>query len=198
MEEAQSGKERAEEQYKTLLGKVNAIRSQLGERLKADAEELSQARSQIEELQTQNRSLQSDHDGREAEITQLTQQLARQNEAHEEDISTLRSRSTLSTTNWSKERDDLNSQLAYARDEFESAKQAMQDWEVLAMEERSMRENLSERASEVDEQLSSLREAYEHVAGERDEQNSTVDSLQRALQEIQEGENPTVNGETVR
>lgn len=37
VEEAQSGKETAEEQYRTLLGKVNTIRSQLGERLKADA-----------------------------------------------------------------------------------------------------------------------------------------------------------------
>ena len=37
VEEAQSGKENADSQYRTLLGKVNTIRSQLGERLKADA-----------------------------------------------------------------------------------------------------------------------------------------------------------------
>lgn len=37
VEEAQSAKENAEGQYRTLLGKVNTIRSQLGERLKADA-----------------------------------------------------------------------------------------------------------------------------------------------------------------
>lgn len=37
VEEAESGKEHAETQYKTLLGKVNTIRAQLGERLKADA-----------------------------------------------------------------------------------------------------------------------------------------------------------------
>lgn len=36
-EDAQAGKENAESQYRTLLGKVNTIRSQLGERLKADA-----------------------------------------------------------------------------------------------------------------------------------------------------------------
>lgn len=35
--EAQQEKETAEEQYQTLLGRVNTIRSQLGERLKADA-----------------------------------------------------------------------------------------------------------------------------------------------------------------
>lgn len=37
LEETQQGKEHAEVQYKTLLGKVNTIRSQLGERLRADA-----------------------------------------------------------------------------------------------------------------------------------------------------------------
>lgn len=37
LEVTQSGKEQAETQYKNLLGKVNTIRTQLGERLKADA-----------------------------------------------------------------------------------------------------------------------------------------------------------------
>jgi len=37
LEESQSSKGHAETQYRTLLGKVNTIRAQLGERLKADA-----------------------------------------------------------------------------------------------------------------------------------------------------------------
>jgi len=37
LQESQTAREHAESQYKTLLGKVNTIRSQLGERLKADA-----------------------------------------------------------------------------------------------------------------------------------------------------------------
>ena len=37
LEDTQSGKEHAETQYRNLLGKVNTIKSQLGERLKADA-----------------------------------------------------------------------------------------------------------------------------------------------------------------
>lgn len=37
LEKTQSGKEHAETQYKNLLGKVNTIKAQLGERLKADA-----------------------------------------------------------------------------------------------------------------------------------------------------------------
>jgi len=183
VDEVQAGKERAEEQYRTLLGKVNTIRSQLGERLKADAEELSLARSQIEELQEQHKDLQAKHDEKETTI----QDMSRQVKAHNDELSELRNRSNLSTSNWSKERDDYNSQLAFAREEFESAKQAMQDWEVLAMEERSQRENLSERVGELDEQLATMREAYERVSAERDGQNTTVDGLQRALHDIQEG-----------
>lgn len=37
LEDAESGKDQAETQYRNLLGKLNTIRSQLGERLKADA-----------------------------------------------------------------------------------------------------------------------------------------------------------------
>jgi len=37
LQETQTEKEYAEEQYQTLLGRVNTIKSQLGERLKADA-----------------------------------------------------------------------------------------------------------------------------------------------------------------
>jgi chromosome segregation ATPase len=37
LQEAQSEKQHAEEQYQTLLGRVNTIKAQLGERLKADA-----------------------------------------------------------------------------------------------------------------------------------------------------------------
>lgn len=75
----------------------------------------------------------------------------------------------------------------YAKEEFESARQAMQDWEILAMEERSIRENLTERVADLEEQVSAHREAYEKAAAERDTQSLTVDGLQRALQEIQQG-----------
>ena len=41
LSQTEEGKEHAETQYQNLLGKVNTIRSQLGERLKADAVRLS-------------------------------------------------------------------------------------------------------------------------------------------------------------
>ena len=61
----------------------------------------------------------------------------------------------------------------------------MHDWEVLALEERSVRKDLSEKVGDLEEQVSSLKEAYERAASERDSQSMTVDGLQKALQEIQ-------------
>ncbi|KAF4550003.1 GRIP-related Arf-binding domain-containing protein [Elsinoe fawcettii] len=181
-EEAEAAKEKADSQYQTLLGRVNTIRSQLGDRLKADAEELSLARSQIEELEQKNSDLRKTQDDKQQTITKLQDELNSQ----KSEVNSIRSRSNLSTTNWSKERDELNSQLAYAKEEFENAKQAMQDWEVLAMEERSLRESLGEKVGELEDQVVSHREAHERAINERDLLNNTVEGLQRALQEIQE------------
>ena len=111
----------------------------------------------------------------------------KQQEAQAQEINTLRGRASLSQQNWVKERDELISREAFAREEYEQAKQAMQDWEVLAMEERSLRENLTEKVAELEEQLSAVRDAHERSALDRDSQSQAVDGLQRALREIQEG-----------
>ena len=96
----------------------------------------------------------------------------------------------MSQQNWIKERDELVSREAMAREEYESAKQAMQDWEVLAMEERSQRESLSEKVAELEHQLATVREAHDRAASERDSQSQTVDGLQRALRDVQDGTSP--------
>jgi len=182
LEESQQGKEHAETQYRNLLGKVNTIRSQLGDRLKADAAELDQKREQIEELETVQNTIKDENMQLQQSIAQLTTQL--QTQAAE--VEALRSRTNVSTSNWAKERDELNSREAYLREEYEMAKQAMQDWEILATEERSRRETLEENVQGLEEQLRSQREAHERVRAEADIQNNTVDGLQRALQELQE------------
>lgn len=103
----------------------------------------------------------------------------------EKELSTLRDRTNLSQQNWFKEKEELLAQESYLQSEFEQAKEAMHNWEILAMEERSIRENLNEKVGDLEEQLSSLRDGYERATQERDTQQSTVDGLQRALQEIQ-------------
>lgn len=146
-------------------------------------EELSQTRTRIEELETQNIGLREENAAREAEVATL----ADQGEQQSKELSSLRNRTTLSQQNFSKEREDLVQREAQAKEEFEAAKQAMQDWEILAMEERSIRESIAEKVADLDDQIASHREAHEKAASERDAQSNTVDGLQRALQELQEG-----------
>ena len=145
---------------------------------------MEQARSQIEDLEEQNHGLQETNEALAADISRLR----KESESQASEIASLRSRANLSQQNWIKERDELIQREAFAREEFENAKQAMQDWEVLAMDERSLRETLGDRVTELEEQLSAQREAYEKAASERDSQSLTVDGLQRALQDIQDGE----------
>jgi hypothetical protein len=109
------------------------------------------------------------------------------NSQQSREIDSLRARATLSQQNWLKERDELIRLEAVARDEYETARQAMQDWEVLAMEERSMRENLRDKVAELETQLGNIEETHEKLVGERDSQSQTVDGLQRALRDIQQG-----------
>ena len=51
-----------------------------------------------------------------------------------------------------------------------------------------MRESLSDRVVELEEQLAGTREGYEKVRAERDRETQTVEGLQRALEDIQKGE----------
>ncbi|OAX81391.1 hypothetical protein ACJ72_04271 [Emergomyces africanus] len=181
LQQSQTDKEHAETQFRNLLGKVNTIKSQLGERLKADAEELAQTRSRIEELEGQNAALQTEVETKSTTVKSLE----KEREQQSKELSSLRNRTNLSQQNWLKEREELMEQEAYARSEFEEAKQAMHNWEILAMEERSIRESLEEKVTDLEEQLAALRSEYEKTSSERDTQSVTVDGLQRALEEIQ-------------
>ncbi|EME44632.1 hypothetical protein DOTSEDRAFT_172926 [Dothistroma septosporum NZE10] len=182
LQQTQNGKEHAETQYKNLLGKVNTIRSQLGERLKSDAAELEQCRDRIEELEASNKTARDENGRLRENVSKLNTDM----ESQVTEIESLRSRTSLSTSNWAKERDDMVQKEAYLREEYEIAKQAMQDWEILATEERSRREALEERMQEMEEQLNSQREAFERAQGEVNTQSTTVDGLQRALRDLQE------------
>lgn len=182
LEDSEAAKESAEEQYQTLLGRVEKIKETLGDRLKRDRAELEEANIRIEELEAQNEELRKGSSSHEDDAANLKDELATANR----ELATLRSRSHLSQENWSKEKEDMVRQVQHFRSELESTSSAMGEWEAIAMEERQMRESLSEKASDLEEQLFSLKEAYDRTAEERDSSLQTIDGLQRALQEIQD------------
>ncbi|KAF7595733.1 hypothetical protein BBP40_004864 [Aspergillus hancockii] len=181
LNDAESKKEHAELQFQKLLERVNTIKSQLGERLREDAEELAQATSKIGELQEQNLVMKEDVQAKRSKLERLEEE----NKQKSKELTNLRDRLKLSQQNWLKEKEELLAQESYLQSEFEQAKEAMHNWEVLAMEERSIRENLSGKAVDLEEQLASLKDAYERASAERDSQLTAADGLKRALQEIQ-------------
>lgn len=182
LEDSEAAKEHAEEQYQTLMGRVEKIKETLGSRLARDREDLEEANKRVEELEAQNEELQSSSQKHQEEIDGLKTEL--QDATRE--LSSLRSRNNLTQHNALKEKEDFQRQLQHLREEAEAAKDAMGDWEVLAMEERSIRESLAEKTSALEEQVMLSRDNYERAASDRDTHAQAVDSLQRALQEIQE------------
>ncbi|OAQ99112.1 hypothetical protein LLEC1_03960, partial [Akanthomyces lecanii] len=182
LEESNAAKETAEEQYQTLLERVEKIKETLSDRLRRDKAELEEAKERIEELETQNEQLESSASSSDKDHQKLRQDL---HDANRE-LTTLRSRSNLSTQNWNKEREDLTRAVQHLKEEMETTANAMGEWEVIAMEERSVKESLNDKIAELEEQISSLRQGYETAAGERDSQSTLIDNLQNALREIQD------------
>jgi chromosome segregation ATPase len=182
-DKAEEEREHAEQQHANLLERVKDIRSTLGERMKSNAEELTRATARIEEVEEENVTVRDANAALEETIARLRSEYAQ----NARDTDSFRERTNLSQQNWVKEREELMSKEAYAREEYETARQAMQDWEVLAMEERSLRENLSEKVGDLEDRLATLKESYERALSERDGQAQAVDGLQRALRELQEG-----------
>jgi chromosome segregation ATPase len=148
----------------------------------ADRVKLAEANDQIEELEAQNANIKSSSEKSESEVSRLTLEL----EETSKELSSLRNRHNLSQQNWLSEREDLLQQTKHLKDEAEAAKEAMGDWEVLAREERSIREGHAERVAELEDQVSGHKESYERAVSDRDSQSQTIEGLQRALQDIQE------------
>lgn len=182
VEESNGAKEEAEEKYQHLLGRVEKIKETLSERLKRDKAELEEAKERIDELEAENEELRGSAASTGGNVTKLKEEL--QDATRE--LSTLRSRNNLSAQNWQKERDEMARHVSHLKEELETTSNAMGEWEVIAMEERSVKESLQDKTSDLEDQIMALRRGYEEAAQERDSQTTLVDNLQNALREIQE------------
>ncbi|KAK1750030.1 putative golgi matrix protein [Echria macrotheca] len=182
LEESEAAKDHAETQYQTLLGRVEKIKETMSKRLKADKAELEEAKDRIEELEGQNEDLRRASQAGEEEASRLRAELQEQSG----ELASLRSRMNLSQQNWLKEKDDMTKQEQRLKSELEETRKAMGDWEVIAMDARSVQASQADKVADLEEQLASTQDAYEKAAAERDMQARAIDGLQRALQEIQE------------
>jgi chromosome segregation ATPase len=182
LEESETAKDNAETQYQHLLGRINTIKATLGERLKADKIEIAEAKEQIEDLEAQNESSQKRIESLEAELKRLEAE----SDDSSKELSSLRNRHNLSQQNWINEREDLIFQVRQLRDEAEAAKEAMGDWEVVAMEERSKWEALTEKVRDLEEHFGLQQDALEEAVRERNSHSQSLEGLQRTLRDLQE------------
>lgn len=182
LEESNTAKEQAEEQYQNLLGRVEKIKATLSDRLKRDKAELDEAKERIEELETENEDLRGSAVSSGDDVAKLKEDLQDANR----ELTTLRSRNNLSAQNWSKERDEMVRQVSHLKEELANTSNAMGEWEVIAMEERSLKESLQDKTSDLEDQVVALRRGYEDAVQERDSHTTLVDNLQNALREIQD------------
>ncbi|CAK7203377.1 hypothetical protein SEUCBS139899_006110 [Sporothrix eucalyptigena] len=197
LQESEAGREEAETKYDNLLGRVGKIKETLDSRLKRDQKELEEAREHIEELEKQNSALQEAAQDAEAAVTSATASAANQiarlqreldeiEREHEHEKTALRNQAQLSQKNVQREKEDLVRQMKQLQSELDETRTTMNDWEVIACEQRSLRESTAEKTIELEEQLSILREQHQHVLDEASTQSDAVNSLQRALQDIQD------------
>ncbi|CAG7565748.1 unnamed protein product [Fusarium equiseti] len=182
LEESNAAKENAEEEYQTLLGRVEKIKQTLSDRFKRDKADLEESKERIEELEAENEELRNSAVLSGDDVTKLKEEL--QDATRE--LNTLRSRNNLSAQNWSKEKEELLRHVQHLKSEMETTANAMGEWEVIAMEERSIKESLVDKVSELEEQVTMLRQNYESATADRDSQATLIENLQNALREIQD------------
>ncbi|KAH7173745.1 uncharacterized protein B0J16DRAFT_275301 [Fusarium flagelliforme] len=182
LEESNAAKENAEEEYQTLLGRVEKIKQTLSDRFKRDKADLEESKERIEELEAENEELRNSAASSGGDVAKLKEEL--QDATRE--LNTLRSRNNLSAQNWSKEKEELLRHVQHLKSEMETTANAMGEWEVIAMEERSIKESLVDKVSELEEQVIMLRQNYESATADRDSQATLIENLQNALREIQD------------
>ncbi|KAL1892288.1 hypothetical protein Cpir12675_004611 [Ceratocystis pirilliformis] len=182
IDESTAAKEQAEEQYEALRDRVEKIKSTLAERLQRDRVELEEAKERIDELEAQGEELR----GQTEEANKRVESLELELQEATRELTGLRSRNNLSAQNWSKEKEDLMIANQRLRDELQSTTNAMSEWEVIAMEERALKDSYVDKITSLEEQLGQLNEAYLSINSIKDTQDQSISSLQRALSELQD------------
>ncbi|KAI0249202.1 hypothetical protein BJV78DRAFT_1129850 [Lactifluus subvellereus] len=161
-------------QYRNLLGRLQTMRSTLGNKLKQDAEELDRREQQIAQLNAQNGDLMSTVEALQAEVLasnaeaeRATQELdAMRHEASGESL-------------------QREQALREARAELERTRTAHDDWEAEAMAQRVRAEEARLALDATYRELALANEANERDAAARDAETERANNLQAVLEDFQ-------------
>ncbi|KAG4302281.1 hypothetical protein PCK1_001553 [Pneumocystis canis] len=142
-------KQRLELQYRNLLSKLSSIKLGLEEKLKADSEDLASSKQTIERLEGKNQELL-------AEISYLKDELVNANNNSDEkfkEIVSLNKKIDKLEQEWVNEKDILYKQQYAAIENLEKHKKISRDWEGIALEERTCKNDYKARVEEFREKI---------------------------------------------
>ena len=177
LQQAEQARDESEQQYQNLLGKISNIKSTLGERLKADANELASCREIIEALEAEKRQSESSIEALQREVITAS----KESDGLSQELSKLRKEYQESIRSWEREKDGLIQDRRKAADEAEKSRSVVQDLEVAILEERALIDNFNTKVSELDEQVVSQANYAERFRQERDSLQSSLNQCQEAL-----------------
>ncbi|KAF5369005.1 hypothetical protein D9758_002861 [Tetrapyrgos nigripes] len=171
-------KESLASQYNSLLAKLTAMRTTLGNKLKQDAEELDRREQLIQQLTAQNDDLSST-------VETLKEELILSHEEAERsanELDTLRNRALQENAQETLMRER---ELREAQTELERCRMERDEWERMALQEKALLDDARSSLETMKRDLELEKESKERLAEERDNEKERADNLQSVLQDFQ-------------
>ncbi|BEJ18027.1 hypothetical protein CspHIS471_0703040 [Cutaneotrichosporon sp. HIS471] len=177
LERVRAEKDHLSHQYRSLLGKLTAMRNTLGEKLKEDAEELDRREAQINMLTDESSALsdtittlRSELESTSTESASLSSQLAQ-----------LRSQSDSSSSDVL----SLTREMRELRGDMERLRAEREEWEAEAARERERRESLEDEMRAAERRERVAHDEAEHARRQAEGEKERADNLQEVLGEFQ-------------
>ncbi|WWD18135.1 hypothetical protein CI109_102584 [Kwoniella shandongensis] len=170
-------KETLGNQYRGLLGKLTAMRTTLGDKLREDAEELDRRETTINSLSTEIASLQNTVQTLQSELNSASQESS----SLQSQLAQLRSQSDSSSSDVL----SLTREMRELRGEMERLRLEREEWEVEAGRERERREAVEEEMRLIERRERDERRELERSLDELDGERQRANNLQEVLSEFQ-------------
>ncbi len=180
---SEDDKTQIESQYRNLLGKVTQMKATLGERLKQDAQELASNRQTIEDLESQNFVLNET-------VVHMQEQIVSASESDldkSRELVFLKDESQSLVAKLERLQKQLQEETRRYTEEKEQSSHQLRSWENIAVEEKTVKDSLRDRISDLEEQLSEQNAAYQKMRSQSEEDNQSISQFRTNIQELQEG-----------
>lgn len=174
LKETEKSRDDYQAQYQVLREKVGLIRTQLGDKLKRDAQEVAQQREEIKKLENEKKGLNDSIETLKRELITST----RESDSLSKDLSKIRRDFQSAIESWESEEDKLVREVRGLKDKLSTTESLTQNLASSIQDEKAIRANYSTKIQELEEQVASQTNYAERYRSERD-------SLQAKLKKME-------------